>query len=654
MRKQSGRFSMQVLRALTIVPGIAVLLLLAGCALTDPAPGSAPDRTPLTTATPKIPTATATLELQPAASPTRVPVSTISASAATPTQASTLPGRTALEKPVGELVLSDVILKTFHVSTDRRHYAYVTRTLAGWTVVWDGRQGKVYSEISTVTLRMSVDGLHIAYVAHGANQWVIVKDEQEVYAAEFEMLLGLSRDGSRLAHSQGSEHATMLIDDKPGHSYNYVTSPVFSPDGRHVAYVGTNVDPAGNENSRMVRDGVEGKIYDYIDYGDVVFSPDSKRLAYPATIGDRSNGKAFVVVDEQEKRAYDFIGLQSIRFSPDGSRLAYVAELNGLWLVVADEKEGRQWENFCTCISFSPDSKHLAYQGISRSASFAVIDDNAGDSYLRILSETPIFSPDSRHSAFMGLAKDGWLLAIDSKEFGKDRYDGAYPGMLAFSPDSGHIAYAALKGIDSAVYVDGHAGNVYSAILASPVFDAPQHLAYLALRDGKVIYVEEKLSSTSAQPAVYATAAPGTKVPDYYILSFDLNFNTSGSGPLTIAGGKNPYYHYRPTADPKAIQSVKSLTLHVVFAQSSGSPAPTLMFNLFANGGGWGINGGHNQFNWGVNDIELQNPDDYVSRKGDITIQFLNVGKQNIEVESINFTLITANVDGSESTYKPQ
>ncbi len=52
--------------------------------------------------------------------------------------------------------------------------------------------------------------------------------------------------------------------------------------------------------------------------------------------------------------------------------------------MVADEKEGRQWEKCCTFISFSPDSKHLAYQGTGRSASVAVIDDNPGDDYLRI------------------------------------------------------------------------------------------------------------------------------------------------------------------------------------------------------------------------------------------------------------------------------
>jgi hypothetical protein len=634
---------------------LALVLLLAGCALTEQAPAPTPVRTPTTTSTPEIPTATPTLVVQRPGSPTRAPAVAVATSSAQATHAPLLPGRTVIEKPVGELVLSDVTLQTLHVSTDRRHYAYVTHTPDGGFVVWDGKQGKVYREISTVTLRMSADGLHIAYVAHKANQWVVVKDEQEVYAGDYKMILGLSRDGAHLDYNRGGGgHVVMIIDGKPGNEYADVATPIISPDGQHVAYVAITVDAAGNESSRMVRDGVEGKVYDYIDYGDIVFSPDSLHLAYPATVGDRSTGKAFVVVDDQEQKAYDFIGLGSIHYSPDVSHLAYVAERNGLWFVVADGQEGRQWEKFCTCISFSPDSKHLAYQGTSRSASFAVIDDNPGDGYLRILNETPIFSPDSKHSAFMGLTQDGWVLAIDGQGFSKDRYDGAYPGMLAFSPESGHITYAAFKGTESSVYVDGHAGNAYTMILAGPAFDAPQHLAYLAVRDGQVIYVEEKLSATSAQPAVYATAAPGAKVPEYYIPPFDLNFNTSGSGPVSIAGGKNPYYHYRPAAEPKAIQSVKSLTLHVVFAQTSGSPAPTLMFNLFANGGGWGINGGHNQFTWGVNDIELQNPDDYVSRKGDITIQFLNVGKQQIEVKSINFTLVTTNVDGTESTYKPQ
>ena len=54
----------------------------------------------------------------------------------------------------------------------------------------------------------------------------------------------------------------------------------------------------------MVVDGVEGKEYDGIGQGSLVFSPDSKRVAYAAQRG----GKQLVVVDGVEGKEYDGIG----------------------------------------------------------------------------------------------------------------------------------------------------------------------------------------------------------------------------------------------------------------------------------------------------------------------------------------------------------
>jgi len=51
----------------------------------------------------------------------------------------------------------------------------------------------------------------------------------------------------------------------------------------------------------VVVDGKEEKQYDSIGGGTLIFSPDSKRVAYGATIGN----KWFVVVDGKEEKQYD-------------------------------------------------------------------------------------------------------------------------------------------------------------------------------------------------------------------------------------------------------------------------------------------------------------------------------------------------------------
>lgn len=91
-----------------------------------------------------------------------------------------------------------------------------------------------------------------------------------------------------------------------------------SPDSQHLAYV------AGiGEKWLVVMDGEEGKQYDGIGAGTLIFSPNSQHLAYAARIGE----KRFVVADGQEGKQYDGIinlyGARIVFDSPD--RLHYLA-----------------------------------------------------------------------------------------------------------------------------------------------------------------------------------------------------------------------------------------------------------------------------------------------------------------------------------------
>lgn len=93
-------------------------------------------------------------------------------------------------------------------------------------------------------------------------------------------------------------------------------------------------------------------------------SPDGKRLAYAAIVGDKS----FVVVDGKEEKKYDFIG-GGLIFSPDSKRVAYGAKEGDKWFVVVDGKD--EYDGIVTIgggriIFDSPNSLHyLAMQGSS-------------------------------------------------------------------------------------------------------------------------------------------------------------------------------------------------------------------------------------------------------------------------------------------------
>jgi len=80
---------------------------------------------------------------------------------------------------------------------------------------------------------------------------------------------------------------------------------IFSPDSKRVAYIAQKEKWLGGSIYWMVVDGAAGKKYDQL--GPPVFSPDSKRVAYATAtyLGDKDKWKWFVVVDGVEGKPYD-------------------------------------------------------------------------------------------------------------------------------------------------------------------------------------------------------------------------------------------------------------------------------------------------------------------------------------------------------------
>ncbi len=134
----------------------------------------------------------------------------------------------------------------------------------------------------------------------------------------------------------------------------------------------------GKDHWRVVLDGVEGKEFDFstgtagmggISIGTPVFSPDGKHLAYAASIGH----DACVVLDGVAGRIYSSTGI--LTFSPDSQHLAYVvSRIEGktrLEHVARDGVLGKGYPKVLydrpgDGLVFSSDSQHLAYAAVSR------------------------------------------------------------------------------------------------------------------------------------------------------------------------------------------------------------------------------------------------------------------------------------------------
>jgi roadblock/LC7 domain-containing protein len=72
-----------------------------------------------------------------------------------------------------------------------------------------------------------------------------------------------------------------------------------------------------------------------------------------------------------------------------------------------------------------------------------VVSEKEGRAYDGILEGGLIFSPDSKHIAYAAMDGNGTFVVRDDNQ--EDRYDGL-SGIIVFSPDGTHVAYHASIG----------------------------------------------------------------------------------------------------------------------------------------------------------------------------------------------------------------
>src|SRR6266581_6965744 len=283
-----------------------------------------------------------------------------------------------------------------------------------------------------------------------------------------------------------------------------------SPDARRVAYAagagGKKYDATTGKGKLVaVIDGQEaGKPYDSLggtSLGEIIFSPDGKRLAYVAS----NSGKWFVVVDGKEGKKYDglvsalsfspdsrhvvytdggdYYDIGGFLFSPDSKRVTHVVSTGPQSVVVVDGQDGEYHNGLVRSLVFSPNSKRMAYVAATEDKRnrFAVVDERQGKPYEGV--RTPVFSPDSKRMAYAARAGGQWLMVVDGKE-GK-RYDNL--GTPVFSPDGKRVAYAAQALGRWLMVEDGKESKDYRGT-GMPVFSPNgKRMAFLAQAEGGLI-----------------------------------------------------------------------------------------------------------------------------------------------------------------------
>jgi Tol biopolymer transport system component len=309
--------------------------------------------------------------------------------------------------------------------SDSRRFGEISMGMAPWRAVREKDKvrvvstfqpsyaGKLYDAVFINSVRITPDRKHIAYLARDGDRQFVVVDHREEPA--FEQIqydtIQLSNDGARVAyHVRGSE---WIADGKKLPESTFLRDLTFSPDGKRLAY-----DVTGDKGeSRLYLDGKVVASYKTKSLSRLTFSPDSKHLLYVL----RHGRKCSVVIAGRTGPSFDQIKWnypgweQAFFFGPHNKRVVYVGRQEGKDVLVVDETPGEPLEhNQILGIKFSPDGKQVAAMvGRARKKWFVMVNAERTTPRGHVLFRTITFSPDSRYLAYVTRIGNGWSVVIN-------------------------------------------------------------------------------------------------------------------------------------------------------------------------------------------------------------------------------------------------
>jgi hypothetical protein len=375
------------------------------------------------------------------------------------------------------------------------------------------------------TIVVSADSRRVAYVARQGCQWFVVVDgNTSSNKYDLPIPFDLPKPFADFNLQQQEELLSVLHNDLTTQE-EFVAKifgrPLFSPDCRRLAYVAYRTVPQQvfryvppyriPVKHHIVVDGDEGEPFDRIVHGSVIFSPDSRRVAYAA----ERQGEFLIVVDSKEGQRFrdiyhpvfspssrhvayvggrvgsrsavidgeivsakypDVGGGTGVVFSPNEGRMAYAAVAGpDTEFMVIDGKEDTPYQHVGK-LFFSPDSCRMLYTAHRAGQSFVVVDRVPGKTYDQIGYPEHPFSPDSQRVAYLAVRNGKHFVVLDGKEEGP--YDTVL--WLSFSPDSRRVAYRARRASKEFTVVDGREGKLYDCIFTLNFSPNSQQVACFA------------------------------------------------------------------------------------------------------------------------------------------------------------------------------
>ncbi len=326
--------------------------------------------------------------------------------------------------------------------------AYIINKGGKVAVVHNNRKGKYFSAIGTVVF--SSDGRRIAYAAQADNAW------------------------------------RMVIDDKEDRRFDALLTPAFSPDGQHIMYLAKEGDKWYIVVDNRQNVGTEAS------YATPEFSSDSTSIAYVETAN--TNDKMRLIVSDLtfgRERVIWSIGDLMLTANRDKTRIAATQVVGGKLRVIdlsfarPDDVHEGPFYDLIERLTFGDDGASVCYCALRDRTRLLVLDKREEVLPEGKLPELPVVRPDKKGVGVLLASRGRYFLhqAFYNRKQRGTIYDEA--AGLVYSKDSRFYAYAARKGRNWFVVVNGKEGPEFDRVITPKFSSDNTRLVYIAGKAGK-------------------------------------------------------------------------------------------------------------------------------------------------------------------------